>query len=120
MRIIGVASAFPPNYYSQQALTAALTQYWDGQIPNPSVLRRLHVNACVDGRHLARPFRIITGCHTFGDFNRAWIETAEQLGGSALCKAVAMAGISRGRHRRAVFRFRNRDLKSVHRRTPHQ
>jgi alkylresorcinol/alkylpyrone synthase len=33
---------------------------------------------------------------TFGDFNNVWRETAEQLGSSALCKAVTQAGVSRG------------------------
>ncbi|HZL56479.1 MAG TPA: 3-oxoacyl-[acyl-carrier-protein] synthase III C-terminal domain-containing protein, partial [Bryobacteraceae bacterium] len=32
----------------------------------------------------------------FGDFNRVWIESAVQLGSQALCRAVNMAGVSRG------------------------
>jgi len=96
MRIIGAASAFPPNYYPQHVLTAALTQYWEGQLPNPEVLRRLHVNACVEGRYLARPIQDYYELRTFGDFNNVWRETAEQLGSSALCKAVTQAGVSRG------------------------
>jgi alkylresorcinol/alkylpyrone synthase len=94
MKIISAASAFPPHYYSQELLSSALTSYWDSQLPNRDALRRLHVNACVDGRHLARPIGDYYSMRTFGDFNRAWMESAEQLGAAALCKAVNRAGIS--------------------------
>ncbi len=96
MKIIAAASAFPPNYYSQSALTTALTAYWSDRLPNPEVVRRLHANACVDGRHLARPIEDYYEMRTFGDFNRVWMETAEQLGSQALCRAMTQADISRG------------------------
>src|SRR5579864_8227824 len=56
---------------------------------------RLHARACVDGRYLARPIGEYYQMKTFGDFNRAWMETAEQLGSQALCRAVTQAGVSR-------------------------
>lgn len=96
MKIIGAASAFPANYYSQEFLTSALSAYWAEQLPNPAVLRRLHVNACVNGRHLVRPIQDYYGMHSFGDFNNAWMEAAEELGSQALCRAVNQAGVSRG------------------------
>jgi len=95
MKIISAASAFPPHYYSQDLLCSALTSYWDSRLPNADLLRRLHVNACVEWRHLARPIGEYYGMRTFGDFNRAWMESAEQLGASALCTAVNRAGVSR-------------------------
>ena len=96
MRIIAAASAFPPNYYSQEFLTTALSAFWADKLPNPEILRRLHVNACVDGRHLARPIQDYYEMRTFGDFNGAWMEAAEDLGSQALCRAVTQAGVSRG------------------------
>ncbi|MDP9171712.1 MAG: type III polyketide synthase [Acidobacteriota bacterium] len=96
MKIIAAASAFPPHYYSQEFLTSALTAYWADQLPNPGVLRRLHVNASVDGRHLARPIQDYYEMRTFGEFNGAWMQAAEELGSKALCKAVNQAGVSRG------------------------
>src|SRR5260370_39113184 len=95
MKIIGAASAFPGNYYSQQFLLSALSQYWGDQAPNPELLRRLHERACVDGRYLARPIQDYYTMRTFGDFNRAWMEAAEHLGTTALCRAVTQAGVSR-------------------------
>lgn len=95
MKIISAASAFPPHYYPQELLTSALASYWDSRLPGPDVLRRLHTNACVEGRHLARPIGEYYAMRTFGDFNRAWMGSAEELGVAALCKAVTRAGISR-------------------------
>ena len=95
MRIIFLDISFPTYYYTQQVLCSALNEYWAGQLPNPEVLRRLHVNACVDGRYLVRPIQDYYRMRTFGDFNGAWMEAAEQFGSSALCKAVTQAGIAR-------------------------
>ena len=95
MRIIAAASAFPPNYYPQQLLSSLLTEYWADRLPNSDVVRRFHANSCVEGRHLARPIQDFYRMRTFGDFNNAWIEAAEQLGSQALCRAVAKAGVSR-------------------------
>lgn len=96
MRIIGAASAFPRHYYPQQVLTEALSALWADRLPNQSMLPRLHANAAVDGRYLARPIQDYHSMRTFGDFNDAWIEAAEQLGGQALCRAMTQADISRG------------------------
>jgi alkylresorcinol/alkylpyrone synthase len=45
---------------------------------------------------LARPLMDYYGMTTFGDTNNAWIECAEELGGTALCRAVSQAGVTRG------------------------
>lgn len=96
MKIIGAASAFPLNYYSQEFLLTALSEYWTDRLQNPSMLRRLHEHACVDGRHLAVPIDEYYRMQTFGDFNNAWMASAEQLGGQALCRAMTQAGLNRG------------------------
>jgi alkylresorcinol/alkylpyrone synthase len=96
VKIIAAASAFPANYYPQQFLTAALNEYWAGQLPRPDALQRVHANACVDGRYLARPIQDYHEMRTFEDFNGAWIDAAEHLGSTALCRAVTRAGVTRG------------------------
>jgi alkylresorcinol/alkylpyrone synthase len=94
MKIIAAASAYPTNYYPQEVLLSALRGYWADRLERPEVLDRLHARACVDGRYLARPIMDYYQMKTFGDFNRAWIEAAEQLGSQALCRAVTQAGVS--------------------------
>jgi alkylresorcinol/alkylpyrone synthase len=92
MRIVSVASAFPEYYYPQEVLLAALRDYWKDELDHPEVLDRLHSRACVDGRHLAYPMGDYYGMQTFGDFNRAWMKAAEELGGQALCRALSGIG----------------------------
>ncbi len=95
MKIISAASAFPEHYYKQEVLLAALQQYWSDKLENPQILSRLHTRACVDGRYLARPMQDYYTMTTFGDFNRAWFESAEELGSSSLCRALAQAGVDK-------------------------
>jgi alkylresorcinol/alkylpyrone synthase len=94
MKIIGAASAFPPHYYSQKVLTAALRTFWEDELDRPDVLERLHARACVDGRHLAYPIEDYFKMQTFGDFNRAWMKAAEELGRLSLCRALSHAGLA--------------------------
>jgi alkylresorcinol/alkylpyrone synthase len=94
MRIAAAASAFPDHYYPQATLTAALEQFWGDRLPWPALLRRMHEHAHVDGRYLALPLNAYPGLTTWGETNRAWMETAEKIGGQALCRAATKAGIS--------------------------
>ncbi len=94
MRITGVATAFPPNRYSQQEIFEALGKNWSDQLDKPQVLERLHTRVGVDHRHLALPIPEYDNMLTFGDSNGAWIRVAEQLGEKALCRALHRAGIS--------------------------
>ena len=92
MKIISAATAFPEHYYKQDFLFSALSEYWKDQLPNLEILRRLHVRACVDGRYLARPIADYYRMRTFGEFNNAWMEAAEQLGTQALERAMVHSG----------------------------
>lgn len=94
MRIAAAASAFPDHYYPQTELTAALEQFWGDRLRSPGLLRRLHEHAQVDGRYTALPIYAYPGLKTWGEANRAWMETAERIGGDALCRAASKAGIS--------------------------
>jgi alkylresorcinol/alkylpyrone synthase len=93
MRIAGAGSAFPKHYYPQAVLLAALREYWRGQIENPRMLDQLHAHAGVDGRHLVLPLERYYDLKTFGEFNRIWIDAAQELGERAIRCAMSRAGL---------------------------
>ena len=93
MRIAGAGSAFPKHYYPQAVLLAALREYWRGQIENPRMLDQLHAHAGVDGRHLVLPLERYYDLKDFGEFNRIWIEAAQELGERAIRCAMSRAGL---------------------------
>ena len=93
MRIAGAGSAFPKLYYPQAVLLAALREYWRGQIENPRMLDQLHAHAGVDGRHLVLPLERYYDLKNFGEFNRVWIEAAQELGEHAIRCAMSRAGL---------------------------
>jgi alkylresorcinol/alkylpyrone synthase len=92
MRILSASSAFPQHYYSQTVLREALKAYWGSRLENPRFLDRLWANSGVDGRFVARPLTDYYSLDTFGKTNDAWIEAAEELGSTAVCRALAAAG----------------------------
>src|ERR1700758_5529766 len=94
MKIISAASALPKHYYPQELLLTALRTYWADELPRPETLDRLHSRACVDGRYLAYPMEDYYKMETFGDFNRAWLKAAQELGAQALCRALTHAGLA--------------------------
>jgi len=94
MKIISAASAFPKYYYPQDLLLTALRTYWADELSRPETLDRLHSRACVDGRYLAYPMEEYYKMNTFGDFNRAWMAAAEELGSQALCRALTQCGLA--------------------------
>jgi alkylresorcinol/alkylpyrone synthase len=94
MMIASVGSAFPKHYYPQALLSAALRKYWDGRLNNPDVVDRMHAHAEIDGRYLALPIDAYYEMTTWGQYNDAWIECAQDLGHKALCQALAGAGLS--------------------------
>lgn len=93
MRIVGAGSAFPKHRYPQAAITAALQQLWRERLANPEVLDRLHSRCGVDFRYMALPLEQYPAHDTFGKTNNAWIATAEELGESAICRAITPLGL---------------------------
>src|ERR1035438_153756 len=93
MRIVAAASAFPPPHYPQKALGTALLAHWGDKLPDPRKLEILHSNVGVDGRFLALPIEDYPNL-TFTEATNAWIRTAEELGMSAICRALAHAGLA--------------------------
>jgi alkylresorcinol/alkylpyrone synthase len=94
MKIASVGSAFPKHYYPQPVLAAALKKYWDSRLRNPDVVDRMHAHAEIDGRFLSLPIDEYYRLATWGQFNDAWIECAQELGQRALCDALAGAGLA--------------------------
>jgi alkylresorcinol/alkylpyrone synthase len=94
MKIASVASAFPKQYYTQDALVAALKLRWGNKLRNPQLIDRLRARAGVEGRYLALPMDAYDHFTGWGDANSAWIKCAQELGKQALCRALARAGLA--------------------------
>jgi len=96
MKIIGAGSAFPPNTYDQQTITAALKQTWSDRLERPEFLDRLHTHCGVERRHLVLPLTAYGKLKTWGQFNDQWIESAQTLGRDAICRAITPLGLEPG------------------------
>src|SRR5262252_1027607 len=95
MRIAGTASAAPPHFYSQSVLLEAFKAYWAPRLENPRMLERLWANAGVEGRHLVQPMEAYLPMDTWGKANNVWMRAAVDLGSTAICRALANAGLDR-------------------------
>lgn len=93
MRIVSVGRAFPENYYSQEALLAALREFWGPRFHNPRRLVDLHRNVLVGGRHLALPMEDYPKLSSFGEANDAFIHSAVDLGERAIRDALERASL---------------------------
>ena len=93
MNIVSAAGAFPPHVYDQQTITAALRDSWKEKLGKPELLERLHSRCGVDRRHLTLPIEDYTRIKTWGQANDLWIEAAQQLGASAICRAITPLGL---------------------------
>ena len=94
-RILGVASAMPKLYFSQQEIYDELRTYWQDTLPNPAVLERFHQRVGVDGRHFVLPLAEYRALDTWGKANNVWISSALELGEQAIDGALARAGLTR-------------------------
>jgi alkylresorcinol/alkylpyrone synthase len=94
MKIAGVGTAFPSNYYSQEEISAALKHQWAGKLDRPEVIDRLHSNVGVRQRHLSLPIPAYQDMTTWGQANNAWIEVAQDLGKKSLCHALNSSGFA--------------------------
>ncbi len=93
MRVLGIGSALPGNYYPQEAILARLQEEWSQKHHNPDRLRRLHENVLVGGRHLALPIERYDELDDFGKSNDAWIEVGLEVGEQSLRRALDDAGV---------------------------
>jgi alkylresorcinol/alkylpyrone synthase len=93
MKIVSAASALPNHVYSQRTISDALGGMWADRMERPEALGRLHANCGVEKRHLTLPLEQYAKLETFGQANSVWIEAAEQLGSTAICRAITPHGI---------------------------
>ena len=92
MRILSAASAFPAHHYTQKELVEAFLRHWGDRLPDGRKLEILHSNVGVEGRFLSMPIDDYPGL-TFGRANDVWLETAQNLGQSAVTQALRRAGL---------------------------
>ncbi len=102
-RIAGVGEAFPRHYYEQEAVLGALRELWRHTGINMTTLERLHRHCRVDGRHLALPLEEYGTLRSFGESNDVWMRSAEDLGESAMRRALERAGLGVADVRALVF-----------------
>jgi alkylresorcinol/alkylpyrone synthase len=95
MRVVASANAFPNHQYTQKELGKALLKHWADKLPDSRKLELLHSNVGVDGRFLALPIEAYPDL-TWTEANNAWIRNAEELGMTAICRALARAGLANG------------------------
>ncbi|MGE5642223.1 MAG: type III polyketide synthase [Byssovorax cruenta] len=91
--IVSAASVFPPYYYRQEEITAAMQKLWASR---PSSLERLeafHQNMQVDGRYLALPLEEYLRPSGFRERNQTWIRIALDLGEQAICRLLEQANV---------------------------
>ena len=94
MHIAAVGTAFPPYRYIQSQISEALLTRWEGRLPEPRLLTRLHANCGVDTRYFALPIDRYASLSGFQQTNDAWIETAVTLAERATTRALEAIGMS--------------------------
>jgi alkylresorcinol/alkylpyrone synthase len=94
MRIVSAASAFPKHRYEQRVITGALREFWRDRISHPTMLERLHAHTGVDYRHLVLPLKAYERLDRWGKANTVWIDAAQHLGRTAICRALTAQGLT--------------------------
>jgi alkylresorcinol/alkylpyrone synthase len=94
MRIAAVGTALPPHFYDQEQLLAAFREQWAERYFNLRRLEDLHRNVLVGGRHLALPMEHYPKLSGWGEANDHWIRVAQEVGGEAVLRALAAAGLT--------------------------
>jgi len=92
--VASVGAAFPPNYYDQDTLLAAFRSHWATRHFNLDRLEALHRHVLVGGRHLALPMAEYERLTGFGDANQAWLRVAQEVGETAIRRALDAAGVA--------------------------
>jgi alkylresorcinol/alkylpyrone synthase len=91
--VASVGRAFPPHYYDQETLTAALQRLWASRHHGVHRLETIHRDTLVGGRHLALPLEAYAELTSFTDANAAFVRSAVDLGEAALREALDAAGL---------------------------
>lgn len=93
-RVIAVGTAVPPHVVTQEEARRAASAVFATSFAD--LQRRLDVfaNAGIEKRHFSRPLEWYLSPHDFGERNRAYVETALELGALACRRCLASAGAS--------------------------
>jgi alkylresorcinol/alkylpyrone synthase len=94
MRISSVGTAFPPHRYSQAQVTEALRVRWEGKLPEPRLLGRLHANCGVEFRNFVLPLEEYPALVGFNATNDVWIDNAVSLGQTCIERALTPLGLT--------------------------
>ncbi|MGZ4788133.1 MAG: type III polyketide synthase [Terriglobales bacterium] len=94
MKISAAASAFPSHSYDQQTIVNALQSVWHDKLPRAELLERLHRNCGVERRSLVLPLEGYLPLDTWGKRNDVWIEEAQELASTAICRAITPLGLT--------------------------
>lgn len=95
-KIAAVASCFPPNYATQEAITEMLLRLWPLSGKKADRLRQFHENVQVKGRYLSLPIEEYEKPAGFGARNDVWIETALNLGEATITELLGKSGLNAG------------------------
>jgi alkylresorcinol/alkylpyrone synthase len=94
MRISSVGTAFPPHRYSQTQVTEALINRWEGKLPEPRLLSRLHANCGVEFRNFVLPLEAYPTLVGFSATNDVWISNAVELSQTCITRALEPLGLT--------------------------
>lgn len=94
MRIASVGTALPKYRFSQVEVTEALRNRWEGKLPEPRMLNRLHANCGVEYRHFVLPLESYPALVGFNATNDVWIENAVALSESCIDRALTPLGLT--------------------------
>lgn len=92
--VLGVGTALPPHYADQEAIVAHLRRLWAAKHHNPARVDQLHRSVRVSGRYLALPPEEYFELDSFAKANAAWGRVGLEIGGEALLRALANAGLA--------------------------
>jgi alkylresorcinol/alkylpyrone synthase len=94
MRISSVGTAFPPHRYPQAEITGALINRWEGKLPEPRLLNRLHANCGVEFRNFVLPLEAYPALVGFNATNDVWISNAVELSQTCIARALDPLGLT--------------------------
>ena len=94
MRISSVGTAFPAHRYPQSVITEALRNRWEGKLPEPRLLNRLHANCGVEFRNFVLPLEAYPSLVGFKATNDVWISHAVELSQACISRALEPLGLT--------------------------
>ncbi|WP_306319996.1 MULTISPECIES: type III polyketide synthase [unclassified Streptomyces] len=93
-RVTSIATAVPPHKFAQEEIMNYLAGTTLGRsVTGAAMLRQIQTNAGVSTRYFARPLDELRGLTDFTDSNRAWLESALEIGEQVLTEALDSAGV---------------------------